>query len=334
MRRCVSMVIATAYEAQRCGRAAGDSSISAHPYSPSGREPSARSVGSATIRTSTPGNPSSRRGAPGALPSVMPGILADRVKPGGAGARLQSMQQTSLGIRVKVGLLMFRRLAAISLAILAACLGVSSAATAASSHDIAAARTVLTAGYETVQAVLRSWPKVEASLRTLNHRFAHECPGIGAGTPQTEAEKRLSYEVAGAMWATAYHADGTIVRRFIHRVTGVTSSNPRLNRRVYKFLNGLDEMLALQVPDICSDVRAWTASGYQHVPTSTLQFDRHVEAIDVEIPSPKLAEPYLVASDRSLVPKLEHLITRFEEFEFTTGQQYWNQLLETLAVPQ
>lgn len=229
---------------------------------------------------------------------------------------------------------MFRRLAATSLAILAASLGVAGTATAASSHDIAAARTVLTSGYETLQAVLRSWPKVEASLRTLNHRFARECPGIGAGSPQTEAEKRLSYEVAGALWATAYHADATIVRRFIHRVTGVTSSDPRLNRRVYKFLNGLDEMLALQVPDICSDVRAWTASGYQRVPTGTLQFDRHVEAIDVEIPSPKLAEPYLVASDRSLVPKLEHLITRFEELEFTTGQQYWNQLLETLAVPQ
>jgi hypothetical protein len=229
---------------------------------------------------------------------------------------------------------MLRRLAATSLAILAACLGATGTAAAASSHDIAAARTVLTSGYETLQAVLRSWPKVEASLRTLNHRFARECPGIGAGSPQTETEKRLSYEVAGAQWATAYHADATIVRHFIHRVTGVTSSNAKLNRRVYKFLNGLDEMLALQVPDICSDVRAWTASGYQRVPTSTLQFDRHVEAIDVEIPSPKLAEPYVDSSDRALVPKLEHLITRFEELEFTTGQQYWNTLLETLAVPQ
>ena len=229
---------------------------------------------------------------------------------------------------------MLRRLAKTSLAIAAVCIGAPGSATAASSHDIAAARTVLTSGYETLQEVLRSWPKVEASLRNLNHRFARECPGVGVGSPQTEAEKRLSYEVAGAQWATAYHADAAIVRRFIHRVTGVTSSNPHLNRRVYKFLNGLDEMLALQVPDICSDVRAWTASGYQRVPISTLQFDRHVEAIDVEIPSPKQAEPYLTVSDRGLVPKLERLITRFEELEFTTGQRYWNQLLETLAVPQ
>lgn len=229
---------------------------------------------------------------------------------------------------------MLKRLAALSVAIAALCAAAPAAASAASSHDVAAARTVLTSGYETLRGVLRTWPKVEASLRDLNRRFARECPGIGAGSPQTETEKRLSYEVAGALWATAYHADAPYVRRFIHRVTGVTSSNPRLNRRVYKFLNGLNEMLALQVPDICSDVRAWTASGYQRVPTSTLQFDRHVEAIDVEIPSPKLAKPYLTASDRGLVPKLERLIHRFEELEFTTGQQYWDTLLETLSVPQ
>jgi hypothetical protein len=227
-----------------------------------------------------------------------------------------------------------RRLAATSLAILAVCAAAPRTATAASSHDIAAARTVLTAGYETLRAVLRTWPKVEASLRDLNRRFARECPGVGAGSPQTETEKRLSYEVAGALWATAYHADAALVRRFVHRVTGVTSSNPRLDRRVHRFLGGLDEMLALHVPDICSDVRAWTASGYQRVPSSTLRFDRHVEAIDVEIPSPKLAGPYLTASDRGLVPKLERLITRFEELEFTTGQRYWDTLLETLAVPQ
>lgn len=229
---------------------------------------------------------------------------------------------------------MLRRSAASLAAIALLCSFAPSAASAASSHDIAAARTVLTSGYETLRAVLRTWPKVEASLSNLNRRFAHECPGVGAGSPQTEAEKRLSYEVAGAMWATAYKTDAPIVRKFIHRVTGLTSSNPKLNRRVYKFLNGLNEMIALQVPDVCSDVRTWIASGYQRIPTSTLQFDKHVEAIDVEVPSPKLADPYLVPSDRDLVPKLERLITRFEELEFSVGQRYWDAMLETLEVPQ
>lgn len=165
-------------------------------------------------------------------------------------------------------------------------------------------------------------------------RFARECPDVGAGSPQSESEQRLSYEVAGALWATAYHTDAPIIRKFINKVIGFPSSNTALNRRIYKFFNGLDEMMALKVPDICNDVRQWTASGYRTIPTSTLQFDAHVESINVEIPSPKLANPYVVPSDRALVPKLEHLITRFEELEFTIGQQYWDTLLETLALNQ
>lgn len=144
----------------------------------------------------------------------------------------------------------------------------------------------------------------------------------------------MSYEVAGALWATAYHTDTPIIRRFINKVIGFTSSNAALNRHIYKFLNGLDEMMALKVPDICNDVRQWTASGYRTIPTSTLQFDAHVESINVEIPSPKLADPYLVPSDRALVPKLEHLITRFEELEFSIGQQYWDTMLGTLDLNQ
>jgi hypothetical protein len=207
-------------------------------------------------------------------------------------------------------------------------------AIAASRQDTSAARNALTAGYTALSAVIRTWPSLEASLHRLDREFAAECPGVGAGSPQSESEQRLAYEVAGALWATAYHTDAPIIRRFIHKVTGLTSSNPALNRRMYKFLNGLNEMIALQVPDICTDVRAWTASGYRTIPSSTLKFDNHVESINVEIPSPKLADPYLTPSDRWLVPKLEHLVTRFDELEFSTGQRYWDALLETLSLNQ
>jgi hypothetical protein len=226
-------------------------------------------------------------------------------------------------------------MAAVALAVAAlASVAAPTDALAASARDIASARTVLTAGYASLQSVIRTWPMLESRLHGLDLRFARECPDVGGGSPQSEQEQRLSYEVAGALWATAYHADAPIIRKFIHTVTGLTSSNPALNRRMYKFLNGLSEMIALPVPDLCADTRAWIASGYRTVPTGTLRFDRHVESINVEIPSPRLARPFLVPSDRALVPKLEHLITRFEELEFSTGQRYWNALLETLGLSQ
>lgn len=207
-------------------------------------------------------------------------------------------------------------------------------ASAASAKDTAAAHNALTAGIATMSTVIRTWPKLEASLNKLDQRFATECPDVGAGSPQSESEQRLAYEVAGALWATGYHTEAPIIRKFINKVTGFATSNPKLNRRVYKFLNGLNEMIALPVPDICADVRAWTATGYRTVPTSALQFADHVEAINVEFPSPKLADPYLTPSDKGLVPKLEHLIIRFEELEFKTGIRYWNKLLETVGLNQ
>lgn len=207
-------------------------------------------------------------------------------------------------------------------------------ARAASPHDIAAARTVLTAGYAALSEVIRTWPRVTASLTRLNSQFAHECPRVGAGSPQNEPAQQMAYEVAGALWATAYRTDAPIARRFIQRVRGVSSSNAKLNREFHRFVKGLNEMIALKVPPLCADVRAWAATGYRSAPASTVQFDSHVEAIDVEIPSPKLAAPYLTSSDRGLVPKLERLIYRFDELEFVVGQQDWNTLLETLGLNQ
>lgn len=93
-------------------------------------------------------------------------------------------------------------------------------------------------------------------------------------------------------------------------------------------------MIALLVPDLCGDVRTWAAGGYDVVPADTQQFDQHVEAIEVEIPSLQMFAPYVQSSDRGLFLTVKHLVNRFEELEFRTGQRYWNTLLGTLALNQ
>lgn len=205
---------------------------------------------------------------------------------------------------------------------------------AASGEDASSTHTTLVAASSTLQQVVNTWPTMEASLHKLNLKFASECPHVGAGSPQSESEQKLSYEVAGALWATAYHADAKIAQKFIAVVSPLRWSNPSITRRAHKFITGLREMIALKVPDLCGDVRSWTASGYKTIPASTLQFDQHVEAIEVEVPSPHILSAYVPAADRSLFAKVEHLITRFDELEFTTGQRYWDTLLETLALNQ
>jgi hypothetical protein len=205
-------------------------------------------------------------------------------------------------------------------------------ALAASPQDDSSAHRALKAADTTLRAVVNTWSNVEQNLNKLNLKFAKECPDVASGSPQNSSEQRLSYEVAGALFATGYHTDAKIADGFIRAVSSLRWSNPAIARRLHVFINGLREMIALTVPDLCADVRSWIASGYQAVPASTLQFDQHVEAIEVEVPSPRLVAAYVPPADRGLLKQVEHLLRRFEELEFTTGQQDWIDVLGTLGL--
>jgi hypothetical protein len=210
----------------------------------------------------------------------------------------------------------------------------ASAGASASQEDISSTHSVLVAAYTALHSVVTTWPAVEASLNRLNLKFATECPSVGAGSPQNESEQKLSYEVSGALWATAYHTDAKIVQTFTSAVSTLRWTNKAIDNRGLKFVIGLHEMVALRVPNLCGDVRAWTAGGFDAVPADTEQFDQHVESIEVEIPSLQMFAPYVQPSDNALFAKVKHLVTRFDELEFTVGQRFWDKLLATLALNQ
>lgn len=227
-----------------------------------------------------------------------------------------------------------RRWAAIALAVPAIGLAelAPTDAFAASQADTVATHKALTIAYKALHAVVTTWPSVEASFHQLDQKFASQCPDVGAGSPENEPEEKLSYEVTGALWATGYHTDARIVDTAIEEASRLQWSSPSLTRRVHQYLRGLREMTALQVPDLCGDIRSWTASGYQTIPASTLAFDQHVEAIDVELPPPRMFIPYMQPSDRGLLTRVERLFTRFEELEFVVGQRSWIKLLEVVGL--
>jgi hypothetical protein len=225
-----------------------------------------------------------------------------------------------------------RRHLGIVMAVLA--VGLIPADATAAPLDVASTHTYLVAGYAALHATVTTWSSVETSIHKLDLRFHTECPNVGAGSPQSEEEQKLSYEVAGALWATGYHTDAKIVRAFVKAVSPLRWSNPAINRSARRFTRGLHEMTVLPIPDLCGDVRAWGAGGFKAVPASTEQYVRRVEAIEVkEIPR-RLLAPYVQPADRGLRARDERLATQFEELEFSRGQTDWDRLLETLALNQ
>jgi hypothetical protein len=213
-------------------------------------------------------------------------------------------------------------------------IGLVPASASATPRDVASTHAYVVAGYAALRATVTTWSSVEASVHKLNLRFRAECPNVGVGSPQSEEEQKLSYEVAGALWATGYHTDAKIVRTFVKAVSPLRWSNPAITRAAHRFIKGLREMTGLAVPDLCGDVRAWSAGGFNTVPSSTEHYVRHVEAIEVKEVPRRLLAPYVQPSDRGLVARAERLAIRFEELEIGRGQDDWNMLLETLALNQ
>jgi hypothetical protein len=210
--------------------------------------------------------------------------------------------------------------------------GFAPAAADASSRDIASTHTYLVASYKVLHAAVSTWSTVEASIHRLDLRFHAECPDVGAGSPQNEEDQKLSYEAAGALWATGYHTDEAIVHAYVNTVNRLTWSNPQITRDAHRLTRGLREMTELQVPNICADVRAWGANDFGPAPADVKQYDQHVEAIEIhEIPR-HLLVPYVQPADNGLRKQDEHLATRFEELEFMRGQADWAALLEVLGV--
>jgi hypothetical protein len=203
---------------------------------------------------------------------------------------------------------------------------------ATSQQNIASTHTYLADSYTVLHAAVSTWSSVEASIHRLDLRFHAECPNAGAGSPQNEEEQKLSYEAAGALWATGYHTDATIVRAYVKSLNRLRWSNPQITRDAHRLARGLQEMVALQVPDICTDIHAWHAAGFGAMPSDVEPYDQHVEAIDIhEIPR-GLLMPYVQPADRGLRKQVEHLATRFEELEFVRGQADWIALLEVVGL--
>jgi hypothetical protein len=212
--------------------------------------------------------------------------------------------------------------------------GLVPAGARASSRDVASTHAYLVAGYTALHAVVSKWSAVETSIRKLDSRFRAECSAVGAGSPQSEEEQKLSYEVAGALWATGYRTDANVVQAFVKAVKPLSWSNPTITRSAHRFVTALHEMTILPVPDLCADVREWSAGGFKAVSANTQQFDRRVEAIEVKEVPRKLLLPFLRPADRPLLARVERLAVKFEELEFSRGQNDWDALLEVLSLNQ
>jgi len=202
----------------------------------------------------------------------------------------------------------------------------------ASASDVSATHAYIQANYALNRAGVSLIHPAEAKIQAYNRRIAAECPRAGAGAPQTDAAYPMSYEVAVALWSLSYGTAAAPIRKFVSAVKPLHWSNARLTRIAHDYATSLHELSTLPLPDLCGDVRAWAASGFQAIAPRTTQLDRRLEAIEGETIPPKLLAPFERGRDARVVARTRSLEVKLAEEEFVVGQTDWDQVQETLAL--
>jgi hypothetical protein len=212
-------------------------------------------------------------------------------------------------------------------------LAVAPARAPANSQDLAATHSAIVAGYALARAGVATINVAQSRVETFNRKLAVECPGAGSGTPETEASQPMSHEVAAALWSIAYGSAIGPIERFARAMKPLHWTNARINRDAHAFIANLTALATIPLPDLCADLRAWTASGFTTVPRNVTELDRRVERLELpEIPW-TLVDPYVRGGDAGLVAYIKRAERQIAEAEFVLGQADWYQVLRTLGLP-
>jgi hypothetical protein len=203
----------------------------------------------------------------------------------------------------------------------------------ATSGDAATTQRYIQANYALVQAGASKLGAARAALRAVRSRIEGECPRAAAESPQNPDSTELSNELIGALVTSAYHTDVPAGESFIRATAGLRWSNRGLTSAVQSYVRKLKVVIALATPNVCSDVRAWVASGYQTLPATTVRFDQQFMPNWVapgELPAGLAA--YERASQRPLLHRTNALEEQITEFEANDGVETWWNIMNALVL--
>ncbi|MGO9822550.1 MAG: hypothetical protein ACLPTJ_18115 [Solirubrobacteraceae bacterium] len=198
-------------------------------------------------------------------------------------------------------------------------------------ENVATTKTYIQADYLLAHTARINMLSGEAALESLQQTLSAECPMAAAASPENEAAAALSNEVIGAMSVVFIRADIQVVDGFAETVAHLHWSNQKLTHKVKIYAAKFKVLAALEMPDVCGDVRAWAASGYRTLPASTTQFDEHYSANNVgigEIPTHLLA-PYEDSHEREVLTLTRQFESELVDAEARAVAQ-WSKILNAL----
>jgi hypothetical protein len=231
-----------------------------------------------------------------------------------------------------VGNLEPMRILALVLATLATLCSVS-ARTFANSGDAAATGAYIGANYTLVAAARARLKTSEAAITGVLRQVRGQCPGVVAESPQNRDSEQLSNEVVGTITIAAIRPDAAAIVAFARAVARLHWSDAALTSTIAAYTHKLEAQSRFPAPDLCGDLRAWAASGYQRLPASTVRFDGSFFPLDIAIGLlPKgLPSAGVSSAQREILQRSKKL-----EAQLTEGEARavfpWGQIMEALGL--
>jgi hypothetical protein len=149
----------------------------------------------------------------------------------------------------------------------------------ASSGDVSATRGYLQAYLRQTRAEVGDLPAAIAAMEALERQLQLECPGVLAqrptpsrGAKPSESAIEISDELQESLLGVAQRSESSVHRRFARSVAPLQWSDRALTRLVRAYAAGEVEQAGIATPDLCSDIRAWVASGFQTVSAATVAY--------------------------------------------------------------
>ena len=164
----------------------------------------------------------------------------------------------------------------------------------------------------------------------------HACPGILAHAPMSGADvPALGGEVSGAVGLQLLEPARPALLAFVRAVGSLLWSDPTVARAVGSFAGAVLGYARLATPDVCGDLRAWAASGYRSVPSTTRAFNANVSADANQqataIPEHALA-PYVTSADATVAAESAQRAVTYQRAVTAEAVPPLNRLLLVLGV--
>lgn len=152
-------------------------------------------------------------------------------------------------------------------------LALSAPAVAAGHVDNAAAtRAYVRAGAAFEQGAIADLAASVAAVEASTNAVGEECPDALTYAPRDQAFAELGEAAGDAMSDASLVPARSLMLDQAHAIEHLVWSNRKLTRLVHIEAKSELETAALEQPNVCADIAAWTASGYATLPRSVTRY--------------------------------------------------------------